>query len=91
LPEPSPSARCADREVPRWRAAATAAQSKILDQWCAEVGRDPATIERTVAIDGSEVPNAAASLDAGATHLIVMVPAPFDLAPVQQLLETAHA
>jgi probable F420-dependent oxidoreductase len=67
-----------------------AAKSKILDQWCAEVGRDPAAVERTVAIDGSEVSDADAYLDAGATHLIVMISAPFDLAPVQQLLESAR-
>jgi probable F420-dependent oxidoreductase len=68
-----------------------AAKSKILDEWCAKVGRDPSAVERTVAIDGSEVGNAQAYLDAGATHLIVMVPAPFDLSAVQQLLDLANS
>jgi probable F420-dependent oxidoreductase len=67
-----------------------AAKSKILDQWCEKVGRDPAAIERTVAIDGSEVGNVEAYLDAGATHVIVMLPPPFDLAPVQKLLDVAR-
>jgi probable F420-dependent oxidoreductase len=67
-----------------------AAKSKILDEWCAKVGRDPSAVERTVAIDGSEVGNAQAYLDAGATHLIVMVPAPFDLSAVQELLDLAN-
>jgi len=64
-----------------------AAKSRILDEWCAKVGRDPSAVERTVAIDGREVGNWQAYLDAGATHIIVMVGDPFDLSPVQQLLD----
>lgn len=63
-----------------------AAKSAILDEWCAKVGRDPAEIERTVAIQGDEVGDLEAFLEAGATHLIVMIDHPFDLAPVEQLL-----
>ncbi len=63
-----------------------AAKSAILDEWCAKVGRDPAEIERTVAIQGNEVDDLQAYLEAGATHLIVMTGHPFDLAPVEQLL-----
>jgi probable F420-dependent oxidoreductase len=67
-----------------------AAKSQILDEWCEKVGRDPAAIERTVAIDGSEVSDADAYVDAGATHIIVMLGPPFDLSPVQQLLNDAR-
>jgi probable F420-dependent oxidoreductase len=67
-----------------------AAKSRILDDWCAEVGRDPSEIERTVAIDGGDVGNWQAYLDAGATHIIVMVGDPFDLSPVQQLLDVSR-
>jgi probable F420-dependent oxidoreductase len=66
-----------------------AAKNRILDDHCAAVGRDPSEIERTVAIGGHEVDDVQAYLDAGATHLIVMCGAPFDLAPVQQLVEAA--
>lgn len=66
-----------------------AAKSRVLDDWCAKVGRDPSSIERTVAINSTEVGDAQAYLDAGATHLIVMAGAPFDLSPVQQLLDIA--
>ena len=67
-----------------------AAKSRILDEWCAKVGRDPSAVERTVAIDGREVGNWQAYLDAGATHIIVMVGDPFDLSPVQQLLDVSR-
>ena len=63
-----------------------AAKNAILDEWCEEVGRDPAEIERTVAIQGTDVDDLDALLDAGATHVIVMTGHPFDLAPVEALL-----
>ncbi|MET0914348.1 MAG: LLM class F420-dependent oxidoreductase [Acidimicrobiales bacterium] len=58
----------------------------VLDEWCEKLGRDPAEIERTVAIQGNEVDNVDAYLEAGATHVIVMTGHPFDLGPVQILL-----
>jgi probable F420-dependent oxidoreductase len=67
-----------------------ARKSAILDQHCADVGRDPASIERTVAIQADEVGDAEAFVEAGATHLIVMTGHPFDLAPVARLLATAE-
>jgi probable F420-dependent oxidoreductase len=64
-----------------------AAKNRRLDQWCEEVGRDPASIERTVAIGADEVANWEAYAAAGATHLIVMAGAPFDLGPLAELRE----
>ena len=58
----------------------------MLDEWCEKLGRDPAEIERTVAIQGNEVDNVDAYLEAGATHVIVMTGHPFDLGPVETLL-----
>jgi probable F420-dependent oxidoreductase len=66
-------------------------KNRVLDDWCAKVGRDPAAIERTVAIDPSEVRRADDYLAAGATHLIVMVAHPFDLSSVEQLIANARA
>jgi probable F420-dependent oxidoreductase len=66
------------------------AKNEILDRWCAEVGRDPSTIERTVGIRGDEVDAWGAYVDAGADHLIVMTGPPFDLGPVARLLELAR-
>lgn len=67
-----------------------AAKNAVLDDWCARVGRDPATIERTVAIDATDVHQAAAYVEAGATHIIVMVAHPFGLRAVEQLLVAAQ-
>jgi probable F420-dependent oxidoreductase len=65
-------------------------KNAVLDQWCAEIGRDPSEIERTVGVGGHEVDDAEAFLDAGATHLIVMTGHPYDLAPVERLLALAR-
>jgi probable F420-dependent oxidoreductase len=66
-------------------------KNAVLDRWCAEVGRDPSEVERTVGVGAHEVDDAERFLDAGATHLIVMTGHPYDLAPVERLLELAHA
>ncbi len=63
-----------------------AAKNRVLDEWCARVGRRPDQIERTVGIQASEVGDVDEYVQAGAEHLIVMVGAPFDLSPVEQLL-----
>jgi probable F420-dependent oxidoreductase len=67
-----------------------ARKNKVLDEWCARIDRKPSEIERTVAINGTEVGNWSEYLDAGAEHLIVMTGPPFDLAPVERLLQSAR-
>ena len=66
-------------------------KNAVLDNWCAEIGRDPSEIERTVAISPEDVGNVDAFLEAGATHLIVMVGHPYDLASVEQLIARRDA
>ena len=66
-------------------------KNAVLDDWCAQLGRDPATIERTVGIPAHEVDDVEKYLDAGATHLIVMTGHPYDLGPVERLLGVAQA
>ncbi|MBW3668184.1 MAG: LLM class F420-dependent oxidoreductase [Actinobacteria bacterium] len=62
-------------------------KSRILDDWCSQVGRDPADIERTVAFNSAdEVDRVEEYLEAGATHLILGRGHPFDLDPVERLL-----
>ena len=58
----------------------------MLDEWCEQVGRDPSAIERTVAVDASDVDDIGRYVDVGATHVIVMVGSPFDLSPLESLL-----
>jgi len=68
-----------------------ARKSAVLDQSCERIGRDPAEIERTILIESDEVDRAEEFVEAGAQHLIVELGTtgenPFDLAPVQRLLE----
>lgn len=59
----------------------------VLDEWCAKAGRDPSEIERTVAVGADDVHDVARYVDAGADHVIVMLGAPFDLGPLQTLLD----
>jgi probable F420-dependent oxidoreductase len=67
-----------------------ARKAAVLDAWCERVGRNPRQIERTVAIRPTEVDDWAAYRVAGAEHLIVMLGAPFDLDPVNRLVEAAE-
>jgi probable F420-dependent oxidoreductase len=67
------------------------AKNKVLDDWCARVGRDPAEIERTVMLaDPREVASADAYVDAGAQHLILGMGPPFDLRPLEALLQASR-
>lgn len=63
-------------------------KSRVLDEWCAKVGRDPATIERSILTGEREmISQADAYVENGITHLIFGVGAPdFDFEPVEQLL-----
>lgn len=65
--------------------------SGVLDEWCAKVGRSPADIERTVAVQGDDVADVARYVDAGAEHIIVMTGAPFDMEPLQTLIDQRDA
>jgi probable F420-dependent oxidoreductase len=66
-------------------------KNRVLDDWCARVDRKPDQIERTVAINATEVDEVDAYLDAGAQHVIVMLRPPFDLSPVERLLRIARS
>ena len=65
------------------------AKNRVLDQWCERVGRNPADIERTVFIASAELNRLDDYVAAGAQHVIVGGPAPFDLNPVRALLAAA--
>ena len=61
-------------------------KNQILDDWCADVGRNPSSIERTVAINPGEVGAFDEYIDAGAEHVIVMLYPPYELDPVRRIL-----
>jgi hypothetical protein len=63
----------------------------VLNEWCERLDRNPRSIERTVGINGAEVDDWQAYVDAGAEHLIVMAGPPFDLDPVRRLVDIARS
>lgn len=66
-------------------------KNAVLDDWCAKVGRDPSAIERTVAVGPDDVHDVQRYVDAGASHVIVMIGSPFDLDPVADLIAQRDA
>jgi F420-dependent oxidoreductase-like protein len=85
--------RIAARHAQTWNMArATPAEfgrkSALLDQYCREIGRDPAEIERSIqflpdAMRGDVAALARDFIGAGATHLIFSVPVPYSAAGVR--------
>ncbi len=68
-----------------------AEKNRVLDDWCVRLGRNPASVERTVAINDTEAENWRAYADVGAEHVIVMTGPPYDLSPVRRMLETVNS
>lgn len=68
-----------------------ARKNRILSQWCEKVGRDPASIERSVlANQPGDTDRIAEFAAAGAEHIIVPARAPFDLTDVHAIVRLAH-
>lgn len=61
-------------------------KNQVLDEWCDRVGRDRQAIERTVMVPPAELNLLDDYVAAGATHFILGWGAPWDVAPVKQLL-----
>ncbi len=62
-------------------------KNRILDEWCARVGRDPKEIERSAQIFGPQLDLLDDYLAAGITHLICESSGPdYDLAPLHRLI-----
>ena len=64
-------------------------KSRILDEWCEKVGRDPAEIERSVLLDAGAMKkaNPDAYVEQGITHIIYGVGGPrYDLGPLRELV-----
>jgi F420-dependent oxidoreductase-like protein len=67
-----------------------------IDGYCRELGRDPATIERSIqflpdAMEGGIVARARAFMAAGATHLIFSCPVPYGAAGVRKVWDDVVA
>lgn len=65
-----------------------AQRSRVLDEWCARVGRDPARIERTLLTENlAQIDDWRDYVAAGVDQLLVGIGAPFDLTPVERLMK----
>lgn len=61
-------------------------KNEVLDQWCAEIGRDPKEIERSLTIGVEDLDRLDACVEAGGTHLILMFGAPWNFEAVERLV-----
>jgi probable F420-dependent oxidoreductase len=61
-------------------------KNQVLDNWCREVGRDPAAIERVTATYPDRFGQLDSYVVAGARHIIMEWGAPWDIAQVRRLV-----
>ena len=61
-------------------------KNNVLNEWCDKVGRDPKGIERTIMAFLPTDDLFEKFVDAGADHIIVSVPSPYDLSPVERAM-----
>jgi probable F420-dependent oxidoreductase len=66
-------------------------KSAVLDEWCAKIGRDPAEIERTVAVGPDDVDDIGRYVEVGATHVIVMTGHPYPMDALERLMAQRDA
>ena len=64
-----------------------ARKSRILDDWCKKIGRDPREIERSANVPPKHIKNAERYVENGITHLILGFGGPdYDLSPLRELI-----
>ncbi|MFI5281701.1 MAG: LLM class F420-dependent oxidoreductase [Candidatus Dormibacterales bacterium] len=63
------------------------AKSKVLDEWCARLGRDPGEIERTANVSAMSNKQAERWLSVGLQHFVLRLAYPFDTKPLERLLK----
>ncbi len=66
-----------------------ARKNDVLNEWCARLGRGAAEIERSVNVPANAVDKAGEWLEAGAQLLLVQMDQPFDMKPVERILQLA--
>jgi hypothetical protein len=62
-------------------------KSKILDEWCRRIGRDPKEIERTANVPVSSPKQIQEWLDAGLQHFVLRLSYPFDTKALARILK----
>jgi probable F420-dependent oxidoreductase len=66
-------------------------KSKILDEWCHKIGRDPKEIERTSNVSSTSPKQIAEWLDAGLQHFVLRLAHPFDTKGLARVLKESRA
>lgn len=67
-------------------------KNRVLDDWCAKVGRDPGEIERSVQIFGPQLDKLDEYVEAGVTHFIAASAGPdYDLTDLNKLIAWRNA
>jgi len=64
---------------------------EVLDRWCAEMGRDPRTIERSILTAAHTARGLDQLVKAGASHIIVTLRDPWNFATVKRLVRWRDA
>jgi len=65
-------------------------KSRVLDEWCRKVGRDPSEIERTANVSVSSPKEVQAYLDAGLQHFVLRLAQPFDTKVLARVLKQSR-
>jgi len=65
-------------------------KSKVLDEWCRKIGRDPKDIERTANVSVSTPKEIKEYLDAGLQHFVLRLGQPFDTKVLARVLKEAR-
>jgi alkanesulfonate monooxygenase SsuD/methylene tetrahydromethanopterin reductase-like flavin-dependent oxidoreductase (luciferase family) len=65
-------------------------KSKILDEWCQRIGRDPSDIERTANVNVRSPREIKEWLDAGLQHFVLRLAHPFDTKTLERVLEQSR-
>jgi probable F420-dependent oxidoreductase len=68
-----------------------ARKSKILDEWCHQIGRDPKEIERTANLSITRPKDIDDWLDAGCQHFVLRLAYPFDTKSLSRVLKESGA
>ncbi len=66
-------------------------KSRVLDEWCRKIGRDPKEIERTANLNVSSAKEIKEWLDAGLQHFVLRLAHPFDTKTLARVLKESAA
>lgn len=77
-----------------WNALGTpkeyAHKSKVLDEWCHKIGRDPKEIERTANVTVTSPMQIEQWMDAGLQHFVLRLAHPFDTTALERVLKESR-